>query len=113
MKVEFRAITNNLGTLESPVIMFSVIPSLKNSCLGSPLILTKGSTAMEGNSGRGKAIFFGSALSTGGEGVTVFETFSGDGGTTFSLGVTSVDGGEVDGFSSCGAVSFSLETTSG
>ena len=37
--------------------MSSVIPSLKNSCLGSPLMLTKGSTAMEGLSGKGKAIF--------------------------------------------------------
>ena len=32
----------------------SVIPSQKNSCFGSSLIFTKGSTAMEGISGKGK-----------------------------------------------------------
>jgi len=58
-KVEFRAITNSLGTLERAVIIFSVIPSLRNSRFGSSLMFTKGSTAIEGRSGKGKAIFWG------------------------------------------------------
>src|SRR5512139_3963129 len=52
------------GVLERAVIISSVIPSLKYSCFGSSLILAKGSTAIEGLSGRGNAIFFGSAFST-------------------------------------------------
>src|SRR4030043_1311065 len=51
----------------------SVIPSLKYSSLGSPLIFTKGSTAMEGLSGSGKAILSFEATSILG----VVEDFSG------------------------------------
>src|SRR5512139_1008 len=53
------------GVLDRAVIISSVRPSLKYSCFGSSLMLAKGRTAMEGLSGSGKAIFFGSALSTG------------------------------------------------
>jgi len=38
--------------LGKEVMISSVIPSLKNSCLGSSLMFTKGSTAMEGLSGK-------------------------------------------------------------
>ena len=43
--------TNNPESFERSVMRSSVIPSLKYSCSGSPLMLTKGSTAMEGLSG--------------------------------------------------------------
>src|SRR5210317_693651 len=60
--------------LDRPVIICSVIPSLKYSCSGSPLRLLNGSTAMEGLSGRGNAIFSTEATSVGaGEGRKDFQ----------------------------------------
>jgi len=47
--------TNNQGERDNAVIMSSVMPSEKYSCSGSPLILIKGKTAMEGLSGSGKS----------------------------------------------------------
>ena len=47
--------TNSPESLESSVMRSSVIPSLKYSCSGSPLMLTNGSTAMEGLSGSASA----------------------------------------------------------
>jgi hypothetical protein len=38
---------------ESAVMISSTMPSAKYSCSGSPLILAKGSTAMDGLSGSG------------------------------------------------------------
>src|SRR4030067_1864827 len=111
--------TNRPEILDKSVMMSSVIPSLKYSCFGSSLIFTKGRTAMEGLSGRGKAIFSLEATSIFGAGGTVgFEAFSGDGGVTFSLSAGSTEGaGEVGtvtgGFSDGGTVSFSLVATSG
>src|SRR5262249_58499339 len=43
--------TNSPESLERSVMMSSVMPSLKYSCSASPLIFTKGSTAIEGVSG--------------------------------------------------------------
>ena len=43
--------TNNSRNRDSSVMMSSVMPSLKYSCSGSPLILVKGSTAIEGFDG--------------------------------------------------------------
>ncbi len=48
--------TKRPGSRDSVVMMFSVSPSLKYSCSGSPLMLSKGSTAMDGLSGSGKAM---------------------------------------------------------
>src|SRR5215468_11132309 len=45
MKDELRAITKNQRSLDSAVMMSSLIPSEKYSCWGSPVILVKGSTA--------------------------------------------------------------------
>jgi hypothetical protein len=53
MNEELRAITKNQRSLDSAVMMSSLIPSEKYSCSGSPLILVKGSTAMAGRSGSG------------------------------------------------------------
>ena len=47
--------TKNQRSLDSAVMMSSLMPSEKYSCSGSPLKLTKGSTAMAGRSGGGKA----------------------------------------------------------
>src|SRR5713226_10640911 len=47
--------TNRSGSLERAVVKSSVIPSLKYSCLGSSLMLVKGSTAIEGLSGNARA----------------------------------------------------------
>jgi hypothetical protein len=49
------AMTKNQRSLESAVMMSSLMPSEKYSCSGSPLILTKGRTAMAGRSDSGKA----------------------------------------------------------
>ena len=64
--VDVRAITIISGILERAMIIFSVIPSAMFSCSGSPLILTKGRTAMEGLSGSWNAIFSTEAGSIGG-----------------------------------------------
>src|SRR6516165_4133125 len=45
--------TNSQRMRESAVIISSTMPSAKYSCSGSPLILAKGSTAIEGLSGNG------------------------------------------------------------
>src|SRR5712692_5559790 len=49
--------TNRFGILESAVVRSSVMPSLKYSCCGSPLMLVKGRTAIEGTLGSGGAGF--------------------------------------------------------
>src|SRR4030067_3561084 len=85
MKVELRAMTNSLGILESPVMIFSVMPSLKYSCSFSPLMFVNGSTAIEGLSGSGYAIFLTEATSIAGlAGETVVEGLALDGETFFS-----------------------------
>ena len=48
-----RAITNSERNRDSSVMMSSVMPSEKYSCSGSPLMLVKGSTAIEGLSDDG------------------------------------------------------------
>src|SRR5690349_433976 len=45
--------TNRLDMRERPLVRSSVMPSLKYSCFGSSLIFVKGSTMIEGLSGRG------------------------------------------------------------
>src|SRR5215831_3959886 len=47
--------TNRLEIFERAEVRSSVSPSLKYSCLGSSLMLTNGSTTMEGLSGNGSA----------------------------------------------------------
>src|SRR5712692_2378202 len=47
--------TNRSGILERAVVKSSVMPSLKYSCSRSPLMLTKGSTAIEGMLGKARA----------------------------------------------------------
>ncbi len=68
VNVEFRAMTNISGIMDNAVMMFSLIPSARYSWSGSLLILTKGSTAMEGFSGSGKAISSSEAISKAGTG---------------------------------------------
>ena len=64
-----RAMTNNPEILERSVMRSSVIPSLKYSCSGSPLMLVKGNTAMEGLSGNGRAVVSSEGTTAeGGEG---------------------------------------------
>src|SRR5712691_9311022 len=46
--------TNNPESLDRSVMRSSVIPSLKYSCSGSPLMLVKGNTAIEGLLGKGR-----------------------------------------------------------
>ena len=50
---ELRAIMKRFDICERSVIRSSVMPSAKYSCSGSPLILTKGKTTIEGLSGSG------------------------------------------------------------
>ena len=66
MNEELRAITKNQRSLDSAVMMSSLMPSEKYSCSGSPLMLMKGSTAMAGRSGSGKAGRDCSWISSGG-----------------------------------------------
>ena len=47
-EAELRAMTNRDRMRESPVVISSTMPSAKYSCSLSPLMLAKGSTAMEG-----------------------------------------------------------------
>ena len=49
--------TNTDFERDSPVMMSSTMPSAKYSCSGPPLIVSNGSTAMEGLSGSGRAGF--------------------------------------------------------
>src|SRR5215510_10416776 len=70
--------TKNHRRRESAVIMSSVMPSLKYSCSGSPDMLVKGRTAIEGFSGRG-----GGALEAARG--TVSRSTSGDGSAVFAL----------------------------
>ena len=51
MKLELRAMTNSHVIRESAVMISSTMPSAKYSCSGSPLILVKASTAIDGLSG--------------------------------------------------------------
>ena len=48
VKDEFRPTTKRLDIWERSVMMSSVIPSEKYSCSGSPLMLVKGRTAIDG-----------------------------------------------------------------
>jgi hypothetical protein len=70
---------------------------------------------MEGKSGKGKAILSLKATSTFRAGRVIgFETFSDDGGITFSLGATSVEGGTTVGaFSAWETTIFPFGVTSG
>jgi hypothetical protein len=52
-KLELRAMTKSQGNREIAVMISSTTPSTKYSCSGSPLILAKGSTAIDGFSGNG------------------------------------------------------------
>ncbi len=52
---ELREITNSSRNRDSSVMMSSVMPSAKNSCSGSPLMLLNGSTAIDGLSARSRA----------------------------------------------------------
>ena len=45
---ELREITNSSRKRDSSVMMSSVMPSAKNSCSGSPLMLSNGRTAIDG-----------------------------------------------------------------
>ena len=56
MKLELRAITKSQRIRERAVMISSTMPSAKYSCSGSPLILAKGRTAIDGLSGSGNAI---------------------------------------------------------
>jgi hypothetical protein len=47
-KLELRAMTKSQGNREIAVMISSTTPSTKYSCSGSPLILAKGSTAIDG-----------------------------------------------------------------
>ena len=53
MKAVLRATTDSAETLERSVMMSSLIPSLKYSCSGSPLMLANGRTQMESRPRRG------------------------------------------------------------
>jgi hypothetical protein len=66
MNDEFRAITKNQRSFDSAVMMSSLMPSEKYSCSGSSLMLVKGSTAIAGRSGSGKAGRDGSWISSAG-----------------------------------------------
>src|SRR5215510_84205 len=55
VKAELREMTKRLEIRDRVVVRSSVRPSLKYSCSGSWLILTKGRTRREGLSGSGKA----------------------------------------------------------
>ena len=59
--------TNSAGIFDRDVMICSVNPSVKYSCLGSPVMFSNGSTAMEGLSGSGSAAFFTGATPAGGE----------------------------------------------
>jgi hypothetical protein len=52
-KALLRDVTAKAETLLRSVMMSSVIPSLKYSCSGSPLMLAKGSTQIETRAGPG------------------------------------------------------------
>src|SRR5258708_4416804 len=54
VKIEFRAMTYRTRNRESSVMIATVTPSLKYSCSGSPDMLVKGNTAIEGWSGNSK-----------------------------------------------------------
>jgi hypothetical protein len=54
VKLELRAMTNSQRMRLSAVMISSTMPSAKYSCSGSPLILAKGSTAIDGLSEFGK-----------------------------------------------------------
>jgi hypothetical protein len=51
VKLEFRAVTKNQWIRERAVMMSSAMPSAKYSCSGSPDMLVKGRTAIDGLSG--------------------------------------------------------------
>jgi hypothetical protein len=53
VKLELRAMTKSHLIRDSAVIISSTMPSAKYSCSGSPLILAKGNTAIDGLSGSG------------------------------------------------------------
>src|SRR5512143_1914770 len=49
--------TNRDGIFDREVMICSVNPSVKYSCFGSPVMFSNGSTAIDGLSGSGKAVF--------------------------------------------------------
>jgi hypothetical protein len=51
VKVELRAMTKKPGIFDKLVIRSSTSPSAKYSCSGSPLMLVKGRTAIDGLAG--------------------------------------------------------------
>jgi hypothetical protein len=55
VKVELRAMTKSQRMRDSAVMISSTMPSAKYPCSGSPLMLAKGSTAIDGLSGSGNA----------------------------------------------------------
>ena len=57
MNDEFREMTNREEIFDRDVMISSVNPSVKYSCFGSPVMFSNGSTAMDGLSGSGKAVF--------------------------------------------------------
>ena len=65
MKLELRAITNSQRMRDRAVMISSTMPSAKYSCSGSPLMLSKGRTAIEGFVGQRQA----QRLSTASRGV--------------------------------------------
>ena len=66
---ELRAMTKSCDSFDSAVMMSSEMPSAKYSCSASPLMLAKGSTAIDGLSGGGRRWRFVSGLaSTGADG---------------------------------------------
>src|SRR5262245_44824254 len=54
---ELRAMTKSPRARDSSVMMSSVMPSAKYRCSGSPLMLVKGRTAIEGLAGNESEIF--------------------------------------------------------
>ena len=56
---ELRAMTKSCESFDSAVMMSSEMPSAKYSCSASPLMLAKGSTAIDGLSGSGGTGFSG------------------------------------------------------
>src|SRR4051812_30355506 len=66
-KAELRDTTENHRTFDSAVVMSSAMPSPKQSCAGSPLMLVNERTAIAGLWGRGDAGFACCPASSSGE----------------------------------------------
>src|SRR5260370_37610522 len=96
MNEELRAITKNQRSLDSAVMMSSLIPSEKYSCSGSPLILVKGSTAMAGRSGSGNTGRDGSWIPSDGRSAARTRWVSSGGGVPSARGGDAPAGGGPD-----------------